>query len=341
MAVKKQTEKNGMTVINEHIKNNSFAGIYLLYGDEKYLINQYRDKLLAALTDVNDTMNFSKYLGEKINTTDVIDFCETMPFLAERRVVLVEDSGLFKASCEGFADKLKELPDTTVIIFVETEIDKRNKLFKTVDSCGEALCFNTPDDRTIAIWIKSQFKAVEKNIEDAAVFKIIEATSSDMMSIKNEIEKLICYAYDSDTVTLADVENVCIMGAESKIFEMVESIARRDQSKAIHLYQELLENREPAMRILFLIARQFDMMLRTKLCMSEGKSDAQAAAIIGTPAWSVKKYSQQCNFYSVSELKNIVERCQDIDYKIKTGQTTDVIAVELLIVEFSSNKQHV
>lgn len=338
MAVKKQTEKNGMTVINEHIKNNSFAGIYLLYGDEKYLMNQYRDKLLAALTDVNDTMNFSRYIGEKINTTDVIDFCETMPFLAERRVVLVEGSGLFKTSCELFADKLKELPDTTVIVFVETEIDKRNKLFKTVDACGEALCFKTPDDMTMAIWIKSLFKDAGKNIEDAAVFKLMEAASSDMMCIKNEVEKLICYAYENDTVTSSDVENVCIMGAESKVFEMVDSIARRDQSKAIHLYHELLENREPAMRILYLITRQFDMMLKAKLCMSEGKSDAQAASVMGVQAWAVKKYSQQCKYYSIPELKNIVERCQDTDYRIKTGQTTDGIAVELLIVELSSNK---
>ncbi len=338
MAVKKQTEKNGMAVINEHIKNNSFARIYLLYGNEKYLINQYRDKLLDAITDINDTMNFAKYIGEKTDTAAVVDFCETFPFLAERRVVLIEGSGLFKTSCEAFAEKLKNIPDTSIVVFAETEIDKRNKLFKTVSSVGEALCFDTPDDRTMAIWIRSQVKAVGKEIEDAAVFLIMEAAASDMMCIKNEIEKVICYAYDRERITIADVKNVCITGSESKVFDMMEAIARRNQTKAIHLYHELLDNREPAMRILFLIVRQFDMMLKTKLCLAEGKNDAQTASVIGVPAWSVKKYRDQCSYYSVDEIKCIVDQCQNIDYRIKTGQTTDIIAIELLIVDLSKAK---
>lgn len=338
MATQKQIEKNGMTVINEHIKNNSFANIYLLYGDEKYLINQYRDKLVNAVIDVNDTMNFSRYIGEKPDTAAIIELCETMPFIAERRVILVENSGLFKTSCEAFAEKLSNILDSSVLIFIETEIDKRNKLYKTVDKDGCALCFNTPDDRTLAVWIKSQLKETGKTIEDTAVFKIIESTSSDMMLIKNEIEKLICYAYDKSVVTLSDVDAVCATGVESKIFEMVDAIVRKDKKKAIHLYNDLLQNKEPAMRILYLITRQFDIMLKLKLCLSEGKNETQAASVIGAPVWSVKKYVSECRNYPYENIKAIVDYCQETDYKIKTGQTVDVVAVEMLITSLCIGK---
>ena len=135
-AGKKQSGKDAMAVINEHIKNESYAPVYLLYGDETYLVNQYRDKLLSAVTDREDNMNFAKFAGEKIDPMEIIGFCETMPFFADRRVVLAEETGLFKKSCEEFAERIKELPDTSLILFVESEIDKRNKLYKT----WEKLC---------------------------------------------------------------------------------------------------------------------------------------------------------------------------------------------------------
>lgn len=332
---KKQNEKDAMGIINRHIETGSFEKVYLLYGEEKYLILQYRDKLLKAITDTDDTMNFSRFVGDKPDTREIIEFCETMPFLADRRVVLVEESGLFKTSCEEFANDIATLPDTAILVFVETAVDARNKLYKTVDKYGEALNFKTPDERTLSIWVKSQFKAEQKKVEDTAIYKLIESAGTDMSRIKNEIEKLVCYTMDIEVITAQDVEELCIENIESKIFAMVDAIAEKRQDRALHLYHELLENREEPMRILALIARQYDILLKTKLCSAEKKNDAQIASTIGVPSWAVKKYNSQCQRYSIEELKGVLEACQEIDYKVKTGQTTDIIAVELLIVDLS------
>ena len=112
-------------LIND-IKSGKFKKVYLLYGEEDYLRKQYRDKLRAALTTGEDAMNYAYFEGKDIQAGQVIDFAETMPFLAERRVVFIENSGWFKSGGDAMAEYLSTQCDTTVMCFVETETDKRN-----------------------------------------------------------------------------------------------------------------------------------------------------------------------------------------------------------------------
>ncbi len=334
MAAKK-TEKNAMSIINEHINNNSFAGVYLLYGDETYLVNQYRDKLLSAATDIKDNMNFAKFGGEKTDYLEIVEFCETMPFFADRRVVLAENTGFFKKDSGDFVERIKDFPETSMLVFVEKEVDKRNRLYKAVNKDGEALCFETPDRGTLAVWTKSLIRKHDKAISDEAVYMIIDYAGADMYAIKNETDKLVNFCEERPEVTVWDIEQICVGGAENHIFEMVEAIAKKNQGRAIHLYYELLENREPALRILALILRQYDLLLKTKLCIAENKNNADAAALLGVPIWSVSKYKEQSKNYTEKELTDIMRKCQDTDYKLKTSQISDVVAVEVLIVSLS------
>ena len=132
MAAKKTEKKNPMTIINSHIKAGEFKRVYLLFGDETYLVQQYKDKLVNALTDVEDTLNFSKFVGEGSDPAEMISFCQTMPFFADRRVVLVSGSGLFAKSNDYLADNIPGLPDTAVMVFVEKDVDKRSRDRKSV-----------------------------------------------------------------------------------------------------------------------------------------------------------------------------------------------------------------
>ncbi len=330
-----KNEKNAMSVINEQINNNSFAGMYLLYGDEAYLVNQYRDKLLNAVTDIKDNMNFIKFEGEKTDYLEIVEFCETMPFFAERRVVLAENTGFFKKDMGDFVDRLMDFPETSLLIFVEKDIDKRNRLYKAINKDGEALCFETPDRKTLAVWIKSIIKEANKKISDDAAFGIIDYAGFDMYSIRNEIAKLINFCADRDEIEIWDIEEICVGSSESHIFDMVDAIAKKQQGRAIHLYYELLENREPALRILALILRQYDLLLKVKLCIEENKNNADAATILGVPIWSVSKYKEQSKGYTEKQLIEIMRKCQDTDYKLKTSQVSDVVAVEVLIISLS------
>ena len=125
-----------MKNLNEDIKTGKFRPVYLLYGEEAYLKKQYKDKLTKAIFPDGDSMNYAYFEGKGIAVTELIDLGETMPFFAERRLIVVENSGFFKNATAELADYMKVMPDTTCFIFVESEVDKRGKLFKAVKDKG-------------------------------------------------------------------------------------------------------------------------------------------------------------------------------------------------------------
>ena len=123
-----------------------------MYGDEAYLKQQYKHNLVKALNPDGDTMNFSRFEGKGIEVRELIDLCETMPFFADRRVVLIEDSGFFKNKCDELAEYMKELPDYAVLVFAESEVDKRSKMYKAVKNCGRVVEFGKQDEKTLMRW---------------------------------------------------------------------------------------------------------------------------------------------------------------------------------------------
>ena len=142
-----------MKTIDNDIKRQEFKKVYLLYGEERYLIRQYRDKLKNALASPEDTMNFTSFEGDDINVKEIIDLAETLPFFAERRVILIEDSKLFKKGGDELGEYMDALPETTYFVFVEEEVDKRSKLFKAVGKCGNAIEFGKQTDETLMKWV--------------------------------------------------------------------------------------------------------------------------------------------------------------------------------------------
>ena len=129
-----------MKTINQDIKEENFRPVYLLYGEEDFLRRAYKNRLKEAIVG-DDTMNYSYYEGKEIDVNAVISTAETMPFFAPRRLIILENSGLFKKDAEALVSYLPELPETTHMIFVEKEIDKRNRLYKKVTTLGYAAEF--------------------------------------------------------------------------------------------------------------------------------------------------------------------------------------------------------
>ena len=135
--IKSQRKRcKNMKKILEDIKTNTYERFYLFYGEEKYMISQMKNQLKKALVSEDDTMNYSYFEGNKIVVKEVIDMANTLPFFAQKRLIIIENSGFFKSSQEELADFIKNMPDYLIFVFVESEVDKRNKVYKAVSTAG-------------------------------------------------------------------------------------------------------------------------------------------------------------------------------------------------------------
>lgn len=327
-----------MKTIDNDIKFGQLKKVYLLYGEERYLVRQYRDKLKKALTSPDDTMNFSAFEGDDVNVKEIIDLAETLPFFADRRVILIEDSKLFKKGGDELAEYLENLPETTCFVFVEEEVDKRSRLFKAVTKQGNAVEFVTQTDETLMKWIGARISREGKNITQAAYRTFIAKTGTDMENIEKELEKLICYCMDKDVIEPEDVEAVTTEQISNKVFDMVDAIASHRQKQAMDLYYDLLALREAPMRILFLITRQFQILLTVKVMSNQGFGNKDIASKAGCPEWTVRKYQGQAKAFSLEQIKKAIQDGVEYEEAVKTGRMNDQMAVELFIVTYSKGQ---
>ena len=328
-----------MKNIQEDIKSGNFKSAYLLCGEEAYLKVQYKNKLLKALNPDDDTMNFNHYEGRNIDVKELIDLCETMPFFADRRVVLLEDTGFFKNKCDELADYMKELPDYLCLVFVEDEVDKRSKMYKAVKSCGRIGEFARQDEKTLMQWAAGILKREGKNITQRDMELLLTMTGIDMGNLRMELEKLITYTGDRNVVTRADIQEVCTTQTQNKIFDMVRAVTEKNQKRALDLYYDLLTLKEPPMRILFLLAKQFRQLLLVKEYTEEGVAQPEMASRLGVHSFVVRNIASCARSYRISELRQAVTDFVDAEEAVKTGRLQDVLSVELLIVKYSSARR--
>lgn len=321
-----------MQRIQNDIKSGQFKPAYLLYGEERYLKRQYRDKLKAALCAPDDNMNNHFYEGKNVSVGEIIDLAETLPFLADRRVIFMDNSGLFKSGGEQMAEYLGAQNESTVLIFTESEVDKRSKLFKALQAKGCAVEFAAQDENTLKRWVAGTLGKEGKKITENTAELFLNKTGTDMENIYMEMEKLICYCMDRDVVEPRDVEAVCTTRVSNHIFDMVTAIAEKRQKDALELYYDLLTLKEPPMRILFLIARQCNLLLQAKAMKDKGASNKEIASGLGVPPFAVGKYLSQASRFKSAVLRRALSRCVEAEEAVKTGRMNDVMSVEILIV---------
>ena len=324
-----------MKTIDNDIKLGQLKKVYLLYGEERYLIRQYREKLKKAFVSPEDTMNFSAFEGNDISVKEIIDLAETLPFFADCRLILIEDSKLFKKGGDELGEYLAIVPDTTYFVFVEEEVDKRSKLFKAVTKYGNAVEFKTQTDETLMRWVGGRIRKEGKNITQAAYQAFISKTGTDMENIEKELEKLLCYCIDKDVIAPEDVEAITTEQISNKVFEMVDAIASHRQKHAMELYYDLLALKEEPMRILFLITRQFQILLTVKVMGHQGFGNKEIAAKAGCPEWAVRKYQSQAKAFSLEQIRKAIEDGVSYEEAVKTGRMNSQMAVELFIVTYS------
>ncbi len=333
-----------MNRIDEDIKTGKWKQVYLLYGEERYLVRQYRDRLKKALMGDGDAMNLTVYEGSDFSVGELIDLAETLPFFAERRVILVENSGFFKYTAANpaaaLADYLAEIPETASILFVEETVDKRSRMYKAAAKYGAVTEFGKQKEETLAKWVTQRVKKEGKNITQGAYECFISRTGTDMENIDRELEKLLCYVMDKDVIREEDVESITTEQTENQVFVMVDAIVEHQQKQALTLYYDLLSLKEPPMRILYLILRQFQILFVVKTMSNQGFSSKEIAAKAGCPEWAVsRRYLRQCRRLSLDLIRRVLREGTEYEEAVKTGRMDGQLAVELLIVGIGQTEE--
>lgn len=321
-----------MSKITEDIKTGEFRQVYLIYGEERYMCRLYLSKLLQALECSDDSMNYTKFEGKQSSEDAIIEICETLPFFADRRVVLIEDTGLLREKSEKLADYFKELPEYLTVIFAEKEVDKRGRLYKAVAKYDRVEEFKLLEEKDIINWVLVELKKSGKKIKKSTLELFLNGTGEDLNFISCELEKLIAYTGEREEITADDISQVCSVRIDNKIFDMISDMAAGKRSDALKNYYDLILLKESPMKMLVLMERQFRQLLCIKQLSLKGQGERLIADNLKLHPFAVKKNMPLARKYSESELEEMLEKLVSSEEDIKSGRINERLAVELMLI---------
>ena len=329
-----------MKQLKEELKNNQFPLCYLFYGAEVYLKEAAEKNLQKKFqSDSTGDMNLSIF-GSQASVNEVMDAVETLPFFAEKRLVVWKESGLFQAGrkqdSERMAAFLTNLPQSTCLVFSETAVDKRNKLYQAVTKVGRAVEFQPLAEKERYDWAIGQMKKRKIMMERPIAARFFGYVGNEMENAARQLALLADYVGEGQSVQLEDIEAVCSRSLETKVFDLIGAVSRRQTQQAVRLYREMLLQKEAPLMILVMLSRQFRLMLQCKSLLSQGMAQSELASALGQNPYAVKQCVQAAKNFTVERLKDAMEACVQADWDIKSGKIKDDLAVELVIVSYGS-----
>lgn len=320
-----------MQTIAAQIKSGELSRFHLLYGEEPYMVRFYKNKLKSMLANEGDDMNASFFEGKDVSLGEVQSLGNTLPFFAEKRLILMENTELCKTSNE-MSDILAGFPDTTYVVFVEKNVDKRNRLYKWIQKNGCVTECALQQEKELIPWTARYLKGFEKNISRHTVEYLLSKIGFQMDTIVNELDKLIGFVGERNEITDADVDAICSGQVVGKIFEMIDAVIGGEKERVFRLYGDLLELKEPPLVILHLLGRHINILIQMKE-MGGGFSERDVAKKAGIPYFTVAKYKSQAKHFSREQLLKLLEERVDYEERFKTGRLGEKLIAEFFLVK--------
>ncbi len=326
-----------MLKLEEELKARNLSRFHLIYGEERYMVRYYRDGILKQLAEPGDEMNCTFFQGEAAVPSAIADVGQILPFMAQHRLIVVQDSSLLK-NASDMADMMEGFPDTTYVVFVERDVDKRNRLYKWIGENGCVTECARQSEPMLRKWVSGYMKRNGKSLSGECANFLLQRAGTDMVMLTHEMDKLIAYTGEREQVGREDIDAICSGLAESRVFDMIDAVARGERSAALKLYAGLLANKEPPMSILYLFARHINILLQIKECLSLGMSRGDMAKKIGIPPFTVGKYSSQAEMFTSGQLLDMLRYRADLEERIKTGRISDQLSVEMFLIQALTNR---
>ena len=335
--------------LEKQLNQNQLQGIYLLYGDETFLLEQQLKKIKKIFGDLVKGINF--IVIDENNIQELIADIETPAFGYPNKLIIARNTGIFKREGKGRSggaskelkdkinDYLKEnidmINDTVVLVFVESEAEK-NSIYNTIEKIGTVCNFEEQKPFQIIKRLKNITNKYKVNVDESILQYLIESCGTNMQDLINEIRKLIEYAGENGTIQKQDIDKLCIKKIESVIFDLTDNLGQKKVKEAMEVLYNLIASKEPIQKILITLYNHFKKLYFTKLAIAYNKDIAISLNLKPNQMFLVNKYKIQTKGFKTSELRKIIQELEDLDYKYKIGLIDINIGLESILCTYCS-----
>lgn len=326
---------------------------YILYGEDEFSRTEEIKKMRAKMGDRQFAdLNITQFDGRKVTLGELQHACDTVPFLTDKRLVIVE--GLLarleprrvspappSTGGDKLAKELKEylahLPETTRLVFSEAgTLAKNNPILKYAEGDQRAHVkeFKLPTARALPKWIQERVKAKGGTIEANAVSELAAHVGSDLRLLDNEIAKLLTYRRN-EPIRAEDVRALVTSAGEADIFALVDAIGRRETAVALELLHAQLDHGAAPVYLLTMIVRQFRLLLQMKDLAARGLTRDAACAQLKLLPFVAEKTWNQTSRFTLPQLESAYQKLLETDLAIKTGRSEPIVALDVLVAELT------
>lgn len=321
---------------SQQIKAGKVQGVYLFEGvEENIKLSALQALRKALLPEGMEELNES--LMDAPTTDAIIAACETLPFLSEKRLIIVRDHPALFGRAEAderLIDYLPHVPESAVLIFLCLgKPDGRKKLYGAIRKHGSIVSFSPLTEQELNAWIIKTFAAMGKSVDPATASLLAFTVGTDTALLHQEIEKLSAFAGERESVTQEDVHRIAARSAECTVFEMVDAVVAGQQGKAFGLLRDMLATGSDRVGILAMLLRQYRLMQHIKIMQFEKLPADEIKKRLGIQLFAAERCMRQAQGYTGGQIKHGVQICLDTEYRIKSGQLNQEGALEAAMLE--------
>jgi DNA polymerase-3 subunit delta len=318
---------------------------YVFHGADEFTraetLADFRSRLGPPdTTDLNTTF----LDGKKTTLAELRHVCDAIPFLAEKRLVIVEGLLTRAISQQEFlgelAEYLSRLPETTRLVFVEGRpLPDSHPIVQAARQSerGYVKQFDPPDARALPKWIEGRARKHGGEIEPQAAAQLAAVVGADLRLLDQEIAKLVTYAGTERPITAADVDAVVPYAQAAVVFDLVDALGRRDGRTATQTLHRLLDAGEHPLGLLSMIVRQFRLLIQVKELKAEGANPQAIAKALGIHPFPARKLHTQATCFTVEQLEGVYRNLLDTDVAIKSGEIEAEVALDLLVAGLAAS----
>lgn len=322
----------GLTNLRLQIKNNELKNLYLICGDEDYLKHFYSNKIKELVVEGDlEEFNYTVFEGEKQDLSQIGLSLDTPPMMAEKKMILIKDSNIFKAATEEqknfWQDAFLNLNDDTVIVFLEDNVDKRSVVYKAFSKVGETVDCAYMQGVELNNWIARGCRAAGVTIGEKEIEYLLSNCDVGMNNIKRELEKLFAFC-ENGKITTADIDKIVTKMPQNRVFEMINDMLKKNGQGVFEKLYELKTLRESPFGVLALLCINFEKIMKVKLMLEKGTPYKTVAAELKIFSSQMYVFSDAAKKFSKPFLREALCKTAQIDLDIKSGKIKDWLALE-------------